>query len=151
MPAPLIAAAIPAVLEIGGRLIDHLFPNADAAAEHKLRLLEMAQHGELTELANAVERLRIEAEDRASARMREVQTGDSRTPRLLAAVFTVGFFGVLGWLLAAGPPEHGAEALLVLLGALSAGQAAILSFYFGSSASSSAKNDTIRSLVEPRP
>jgi hypothetical protein len=49
-----------------------------------------------------------------------------------------------------GAPEHGSEALLVLLGALSAGQAAILSYYFGSSSSSRTKNETIQSLVEPR-
>ena len=150
MVAPAIVAALPTVLEIGGQLIDRLFPDPDTAAAHKIRLLELAQQGELAELANAVEKLRIEAEDRASARQREIQTGDSRTPRILAAIFTIGFFGVLSWLLVAGPPSSGHEALLVLLGALSAGQSAILAFYFGSSASSSAKNDTIRTLVEPK-
>ena len=143
MPAPLIAAALPAVLEIGGKLIDRLFPDADTAAAHKIRLLELAQQGQLAELANAVEQLRVEAEDRASARTREAQTGDSKTPRILAALFTTGFFSVLAWLLIAGPPDQGHEALLVLLGALSAGQSAILAYYFGSSSSSWQKTQAI--------
>lgn len=98
-----------------------------------------------------VEDSRVAMQDRASARQREVDTKDSTTPRVLAAIFTAGFFFVLGWLMYKGPPAEGHEALLVLLGALSAGQAAILSFYFGSSASSASKNATIQRLAEPKP
>ena len=141
---------IASIVGVGAKLIDKLWPNKADAEAAKVKLVELAQAGELEELRQYVEQLRIEAEDRASARAREAQTGDSATPRALAAIFTVGFFGVLGWLLAAGAPQHGSEALLVLLGALSAGQAAILSYYFGSSSSSRAKNETISRLVEPR-
>lgn len=137
---PGIAAAIPAVLEIGSKLIDRIFPDPDVAAEHKIKLMELAAQGELAELAQAVERLRVEAEDRASARNREAQTGDTRTPQLLAGTMVAGFFGVLAWLLAAGMPADGGEALLVLLGALSSGVAAVLSYYFGSSSGSAWKS-----------
>lgn len=154
MVAPVVAAAIPVILEIGGKLIDKIFPDeAKQQAERdaaKIRLLELAQQGQLADLQAEIDKLRIEAEDRASARVRETQTGDSRTPRTLAAIFTVGFFGVLSWLLIAGAPQHGSEALLVLLGALSAGQAAILSYYFGSSQSSFSKNQTIQQLTGPK-
>jgi hypothetical protein len=150
MPAPLIAAALPAVLELGGRLIDKIFPDPGVAAEHKLRLMELAQQGELAELANAVERLRVEAEDRANARARETATGDQATPRMLAGVMVAGFFLVLAWLLAFGMPAQGGEALLVLLGALSSGVAAVLSYYFGSSSSSNIKNSTIQRLTQER-
>ncbi|MCU0923658.1 MAG: holin family protein [Burkholderiaceae bacterium] len=150
MPAPLIVAALPAVLELGGRLIDKIFPDPGVAAEHKLRLMELAQQGELAELASAVERLRVEAEDRANARARETATGDQATPRMLAGVMVAGFFLVLAWLLAFGMPAQGGEALLVLLGALSSGVAAVLSYYFGSSSSSNLKNTTIQRLTQER-
>jgi hypothetical protein len=140
MVAPVIAAALPAVLELGGRLIDKIFPDPGVAAEHKLRLMELAQQGELAELASAVERLRVEAEDRANARARETATGDQATPRVLAGTMTVGFFLVLAWLLAFGMPAQGGEALLVLLGALSSGVSAVLSYYFGSSSGSAWKS-----------
>jgi hypothetical protein len=140
MAAPLIVAALPAVLELGGRLIDKIFPDPETAAEHKLRLMELAQQGELAELANAVERLRVEAEDRANARARETATGDQATPRVLAGIMVSGFFLVLAWLLAEGMPPEGGEALLVLLGALSSGVAAVLSYYFGSSSGSAWKS-----------
>ena len=150
MPAPLIAAALPAVLEIGSKLIDRIFPDAETAAEHKIKLMELAAQGELAELAQAVERLRVEAEDRASARAREIQTGDQATPRILAATMVAGFFLVLAWLLSQGMPAQGGEALLVLLGALSSGVAAVLSYYFGSSSGSAWKSKLLADEQERR-
>ena len=150
MVAPAIIAAIPTVLEIGGKLIERLFPDPGVAAEHKLKLMELAQQGELAELANAVERLRVEAEDRASARNREIQTGDQVTPRILAGTMVAGFFLVLAWLLSEGMPAQGGEALLVLLGALSTGVASVLSYYFGSSSGSAWKSKLLADEAERR-
>lgn len=148
MVAPALLAAIPTVLDIGGRLIDKIFPDPGVAAEHKLKLMELAQQGELAELASAVDRLRIEAEDRASARQREIQSADTLTPRILAGIMVAGFFLVLAWLLSEGMPPEGGEALLVLLGALSSGVAAVLSYYFGSSSGSAWKSKLL--AEEPR-
>ena len=150
MVAPIIAAAIPAVLEIGSRLIDKIFPDPGVAAEHKLKLMELAQSGELAELTATVDKLRIEAEDRGSARQREISTGDQATPRVLAGTMTVGFFCVLAWLLAFGMPAQGGEALLVLLGALSSGVSAVLSYYFGSSSGSAWKSKLLADEQERR-
>ena len=148
MVAPAIVAAIPAVIEFGSRLIDKIFPDPNTAAEHKIKLMELAQAGDLAELTSMVDRLRIEAEDRGSARAREIATGDQATPRILAGIMVTGFFLVLAWLLSEGMPAQGGEALLVLLGALSTGVAAVLSYYFGSSMSSNTKNQTIQRLTE---
>ncbi|QQR69868.1 MAG: hypothetical protein IPI58_04275 [Alphaproteobacteria bacterium] len=85
---------------------------------------------------------RIAAQDRDSARKRESDVRD-RVPGFLAFLVVAGFFGVLACLLAYGTPSQGGEALLVILGALSSGFAAVLAYYFGSSAGSKQKTDLL--------
>ena len=82
---------------------------------------------------------RIHQTDRASARDREAKTGDSITPRVLAGVIVVGFFSVLIIAMTLGLPEKGADAMLILIGALGAAFTAIVAYYFGSSAGSAMK------------
>jgi len=52
---------ITAALNIGGQLIDRLFPDEEKKNEAKLALMEMAQKGELTELAGRVDIIKAEA------------------------------------------------------------------------------------------
>jgi len=103
-----------------------------------IRAADQAFKTEMTKLGIDLER--IHAADRDSARQREVKAGDTATPRALAFLVTVGFFGVLAYLLHAGKPPSGGDALLVMLGALGGAWASIVAYYFGSSSGSAEKN-----------
>lgn len=89
---------------------------------------------------------RIHAGDRDSARKLQTATG-SRIPGALALVITVGFFGVLTGMLTGKLSVSDNQALLILLGALSAGFGAVLNFYFGSSSGSQAKDAMLQRLA----
>jgi membrane-bound ClpP family serine protease len=87
---------------------------------------------------------RIAAGDRDSARKMQTETKDW-VPKLLAIVITLGFFGILIWMLVQGMPQTGTEALLMMLGALGTAWTGVVNFYYGSSAGSKAKNDILAS------
>jgi hypothetical protein len=53
---------ISAALSIGGKLIDRLWPNPEERDKAKLRLMEMAQAGELTELSERAGVIKAEAQ-----------------------------------------------------------------------------------------
>lgn len=90
---------------------------------------------------------RIGNQDRDSARNREIKLKDA-TPKVLAAAVTFGYFGVLFWMLRYGlPTTGGSEAMLVMLGTLGTAWGAIVAYYFGSSAGSRDKNDTISKMT----
>lgn len=85
---------------------------------------------------------RIAAGDRDSARRMQTETKDW-VPKLLSIVITLGFFGILVWVLVQGMPPTGTEALLMMLGALGTAWTGVVNFYYGSSAGSKAKNDLL--------
>jgi hypothetical protein len=85
---------------------------------------------------------RIAAGDRDSARKMQSETKDW-VPKVLAIVITLGFFGILIWMLLNGMPKTGTEALLMMLGALGTAWTGVVNFYYGSSAGSKAKNDIL--------
>jgi membrane-bound ClpP family serine protease len=85
---------------------------------------------------------RISAGDRESARKMQTQSNDW-IPRVLALLITVGFFGILVWMLVNGMPTSGTEALLMMLGALGTAWTGVINFYYGSSAGSKAKTEAI--------
>ena len=87
----------------------------------------------------------IHAGDRTSARDMQMATG-SWVPGVLALVIVCGFFGILVAMMLDILEVSDQQALLILLGALSAGFGAVLNFYFGSSHGSQAKNLTIDKL-----
>lgn len=105
----------------------------------KMQALGFSHAEEMEQLANA---------DRASAREREEKTGDSWTPRLLAGLISLGFFGILGLIMFHEVPAGAKDAALLLLGALSTSFGAIVQYYFGSSSGSAAKSETLATIVK---
>ena len=85
---------------------------------------------------------RISAGDRDSARKMQMETKDW-VPKVLAVAITIGFFGILVWMLVYGMPPSGTEALLMMLGALGTAWTGVVNFYYGSSAGSKAKTDAL--------
>jgi hypothetical protein len=89
----------------------------------------------------------LEAQDRHSARQREVATGDPTTRRL-AYVYTCGYFGIFLCLITGlfTVAENIKQLIDVLLAVLTAGQYSILTYYFGSSNGSTKKTQMIEEM-----
>jgi hypothetical protein len=84
----------------------------------------------------------LAVDDRKSARSMQTETKDI-LPRLLAISVTLGYFGIIAYVLISGLPMNGSEVLLMLLGTLSAGWTGVMAFYFGSSSGSQKKDAMI--------
>lgn len=94
----------------------------------------------------------IASQDRASARQREVSTQDSWTPRVLATVVVGGFLGCVYAVLSGYIAELKDPVIATLVGTMigytSAKADQVVSYYFGSSASSKAKDETISTIAK---
>jgi len=86
--------------------------------------------------AHLEELQQVAATDRADARNREIKTGDSRTPQILAALVLVGWLTVQGYLLTHVIDGSMRELIARVLGTLDSALTLVLSYYFGSSAGS---------------
>lgn len=119
---------------------------ASATAEQKIALkqAEMDFQARMQEMGfkNASDLLSIDAGDRKDARAMQVSVR-SWTPAILSAIVTVGFFGILGGMMAGLLNAKDNQALLVMLGSLGTGWTSILNFYFGSSAGSARKDELL--------
>jgi hypothetical protein len=89
---------------------------------------------------------KIAASDRDSARKREVDTKDW-TPKVLAGLIVVGYLVVQWFLLTHVVAADMREIVMRSLGMLDAALGLVLGYYFGSSAGSKGKDDTIRALA----
>jgi len=83
---------------------------------------------------------RLAVDDRVSARDMQSKT-NSWIPGAMAIVVTLGFFGILIGLMT--QQFKTSEALMIMLGSLGTAWTGIIAFYFGSSASSQAKDEMI--------
>ncbi len=157
--APALATALGGPLAgmatraIAGKLLG----NADASEDELRAAIQTASPEDLVrlkeveadfkvQLKNAGVKLEeIAAGDRDSARRRQVDMGDW-TPTVLGLAIILGFFGILGAIMFVEVPTNAATIINILLGALAAMTAQVGNYFFGSSAGSARKNDTIEKL-----
>ena len=144
---------IGAILDIGSKVIDKLWPDPAQADAAKLKLLEMQQTGELAKMANDTELTKAYLDDVASARNRESSVATSEhAPYLnkiivpvLAISVLIATFGLFAFVLfdngEIDPTRK--DILIYVLGVLSAIATQIVSYYFGSSKGSSDKYEAI--------
>ena len=96
-----------------------------------------------------LDELRIAAEDRMSARQREVHTKDWM-PGFVATCVMVGFFGILTAMIYVVIPDTAHDPLMIMLGALGTLVTQVGAYYFGSSAGSARKTEQVERLVHGR-
>lgn len=151
---------IGAILDIGSKLIDRFLPDPEQRAKAQYELLKMEKDGELAKMANDTELAKIYAADLDSARKRESEIVTSEaaplinkiiTPILAASVLLMTFvlFGLV--LFDDGNIDPSRKDILIyVLGVLSAIATQIVSYYFGSSQGSAAKNHAIDKMLEKK-
>jgi len=116
-----------------------------ASPETLLKIKEAENELKLGLAAAGVTLEEIAAQDRSSAREREIKTGDNTT-RNLAYAYTVGYFLVLWVVMKTGVDPKMESIVMVLLGVLTAAQAQIMNYYYGSSSGSAQKTAFIASF-----
>lgn len=79
----------------------------------------------------------------------QIPRRDARTPALLTIVVTVGFFGVLLWLILHGLPESGRDPILIMLGTLGTAWTSCVAYYVGSSSGSAQKTAAMERMSRP--
>jgi hypothetical protein len=145
----LVGMAAKTVGDVLGVEVDAAQPNAVQAAiaqatPEQLVALKQADHDFMVKMqamgfAHAEELAKIATADTQNARQREISTGDSLTPRILAGLVVVGWLVVQGFLLTNVIDPTMRELIARVLGTLDAALTLVLSYYFGSSAGSKAK------------
>lgn len=88
----------------------------------------------------------IAAKDRDSARTMQRETR-SYMPATMTVLITVGYFGILGFMLADPDKIKESGPLLMLLGALATSFGTVIAFWFGTTANSGAKDRVIANSV----
>jgi hypothetical protein len=113
-----------AILDIGGKILDKVFPDPAQAEQAKLKLLEMQQNGELAKIAaDTAEQQEL------TARLQADMTSDSwlsKNIRPMTLIFILGGYFIFAMMSAFG--NNANEKYVELLGQWGM---LVMSFYFG--------------------
>jgi hypothetical protein len=138
--AGLAVSAISKALGIDEKEVQNTIDSGKLSADQlaSLKQAEIELQAKAQELGLDFEKLAVD--DRKSARDMQAATKSS-IPAILAIGVTIGFFGILIGLMTDNVTKS--DALLLMLGSLGTAWTAIVSFYFGSSASSQNKDEML--------
>jgi len=144
MGGPLAGMAVSAISKAIGvepEKVGDLISNNKLTAEQiaQVKIAEIELQKQANELGLNFEKLAVD--DRKSAREMQATTR-SIVPPVLAAIVTVGFFGILVMMLL-GRVDSNNPPILMMLGSLGTAWTGIIAYYFGSSAGSQAKTDLL--------
>ena len=89
---------------------------------------------------NKIDLERINMENTQGARQMHI-ANKSKTPEILSFVITIGFFGILAYMLTMNAKPS--EALRIMLGSLGTAWAAVCNFWFGSTSGSARKTEML--------
>ncbi len=139
---------ITAVLDVGGKILDKIFPDKTQAEAAKLQLTTLAQTGHLEEI-------KLWFADIQGARQREMEIVKATGSKdinlyVLAWAMVAGFFALLGFLLFVPVPADQSGVVFMLFGALSSGFGSVIGYFFGSSKGSSDKTQELKALLEKK-
>ena len=140
---PLAGLAVEAVsksLGIDPNAVQDTINNGKLTADliASIQSAEIALKAKAQEMSLDFEQLAVQ--DRKSARDLQTTT-KSFIPPLLALIITLGFFGILIGMMTG--KVTSSDALMLLLGSLGTAWTGVISFYFGSSASSQNKDQLL--------
>lgn len=139
--AGMAVSAISKAIGVDEDKVSDLISNNKLTAEQvaQIKIAEIELQRQANELGLNFEKLAVD--DRKSAREMQAATR-SIVPPALAAIVTVGFFGILVMMLL-GKVDSNNPAILMMLGSLGTAWTGIIAYYFGSSAGSQAKTDLL--------
>lgn len=131
--------------KVVGSLTDKYLPSTMSEKE-KEDLKLKAQELVIEELKASTDLEKVFAEDRRSAREREIAVKD-KTPMVLAFFSFTGFFVILLLLMQIDIPERAHDSLMIMLGLLGAMVTGVTTYYFGSSSGSAAKTTAMNKII----
>jgi hypothetical protein len=127
------------LLEVGGKILERVLPDPEAAAKAKQELAALEQNGELAKMANETKLFELNVKNTDSAREMQKVTR-SKIPAMLSIVTVTGFFALLVGAATGYMTLAGSDVMMLLLGVLARETASVYNFWLGSSNSSQQKD-----------
>lgn len=137
-------AAISKILGIGDGKVESItaaFNEGKITPDHIAEIKKMELQYQNEEKERGFKYAELEFKDIESARSMQIAV-KSPVPAALTFIITLGFFGILGYMMYDDTVKD-SPPLLIMLGQLSAGWAAVVAFWFGSTRNSQNKDDVI--------
>ncbi len=122
--------------------LDETVEKAFTDPETRLKLIEAEGNLKLELEKLNVDLEKIAADDRASARAREIAVKD-KTPAVLAYCILGGLFSLVGLMAFHAVPQESREVISVMIGSLATMAIGVKEYFFGSSSGSAAKTQII--------